>query len=215
MTEPHYKDLKTIFDEALSSRNLDCEKLAKLTGIPKHFILALQNLEIKKLPAAPYVKGYLKKIAAILELDDKELWQLYEKELTHKTSGAFDKLPANRFAVRGINKKNAILIIIGVLLLIYFIFNYKNLFGKPSLEITGPAESAISVENSTYTLTGKISPRDKFTINGAEIFTDQNGNFQFLYNLQPGINSIEFKVKKLLGAEKKEFRQIIFQPSGE
>lgn len=209
------KDFKTIIDEALNSKNIDYEKLSHLANVPKHYIIALVNSDIAKLPASPYVRGYIKKIAAILHLNQEELWQLHEQGLNHKQSGAFDKLPSNRFAIRRTNKKNIIISIIIILFFIYFIFSYKNLFGAPRLEIIFPNESLVVVTNPDFNLTGKINPKDKLTINNIEVLTDFNGNFQYLYTLQSGINTIEFKVKKLLGKEIIEVRQILYKPSGE
>ena len=106
--EPH-KDLKTLLNDALELRNVNHEKLAQLTGVPERFLWAIQNLEIDKLPSLPYVRGYIKKISEALDLNHEELWGLYRKELEYKTSGAYDKLPANRFAIKHLSKHSILL----------------------------------------------------------------------------------------------------------
>lgn len=207
------KNLQTIFEEAIEQKNLNCEKLSVLTGIPKKYLISLQNMESNTLPAYPYIRGYLKKICEVLNLDFKEIWKMYEKEISHKTSGAFDKLPVNRFAIEKINKKNIAAVIVAAAILIFFVLNFNNFFGKPYLEITNPKNPLITVFDSSINLTGQINPNDKITINGKEITTDLNGKFELIYEFQPGLNTIEFKVKKLLGKEKIEIRQIIFESS--
>lgn len=204
------KDFKTLLDEALDLRGINYEKLAQLTNIPKYYILALQNSDINKLPAAPYVRGYLKKIAEILHLNSDDLWKIYEKELAHKKSGAFDKLPTNRF-ITPRHRKKTIIITAVVLVLLYILLNYKNLFGWPILEINEPRDSFTAVSYSEFNLKGKIDPKDKLMINGMETLVDSNGNFQSFYHLQPGLNTIEFKTKKLLGKEKSVIKQILYQ----
>ncbi len=206
------KDFKTLLSEALGFKNISPEKLAQIINIPKQYILALQNLEIDKLPAAPYVHAYLKRIAAALSLNAEELWELYKKELAHKTSGAFDKLPANRFKIPSLNKK---VIAIGsaiILVLIYLLINVGPFSGTPLLDITDPQAPLMIVYEPAINLEGKINPGDKLTINGEEIASDKTGNFSFSFDLQPGLNTIEFRAKRFLGKETLLTKQVLYQP---
>ncbi len=205
------KNLQTIIEEALEQKNLNYEKLAALTGIPEKYIISLQSQELNRLPAYPYIRGYLKKICEILSLNFEESWKIYQKELSHKTSGAFDKLPINRFAIQKINKKNVATGIVIAILLVFFALNFNNFFGKPYLEITNPQDSLSTVSSSSINLAGKINPMDKLTINEKDIITDLNGSFESAYELQPGLNTIEFKVRKLLGKENSQIKQIILE----
>jgi len=205
------KTLQTIFEEALEQKNLSHEKLATITEIPKRYLIAIQNTELNKLPSAPYVRGYLKKISEVLGLNFEEIWEIYKKEMSHKTSGAFDKLPTNRFAIHKINKKSVVLVIVIAVLLLFFVLNFNNFFGKPYLNIENPREALVSTTDPVINLLGKINVKDKLTINGKEIVTDTVGNFETIYELQPGLNTVEFKVRKILGKENTEIRQIIFE----
>jgi cytoskeletal protein RodZ len=205
------KNLQTIFDEAMKQKNISYEKLAILTNIQEKYIIALQNMDTKNLPAFPYVRGYLKKICGILEINFEELWKEYKKELNYKTSGAFDKLPSNRFTIKKISKKNVAFAVTAIILLIFLILNFNNLFGKPPLTITFPSQAISTSSDASINLTGIINPSDKLTINDKEITTDSNGNFQSIYELRPGLNTIKFKVKKMAGPENSEIRQVILE----
>jgi cytoskeletal protein RodZ len=205
------KNLQEIFDEAMKQKNISYEKLAILTNIPEKYIVALQNIDIKNLPAFPYVRGYLKKICGTLGLNFEEMWKRYKNELNHKTSGAFDKLPSNRFAIRKINRKNVAFAVTAAILLVFLTLNFNNFFGKPLLTITFPSQALSTSSNSSIDLTGAVNPSDKLTINNKEVIADSRGNFQSTYELQPGLNTIEFKVKKIMGAENSETRQIILE----
>lgn len=209
--EPH-KDVKTLLSETLELKNLNIERLAQITGVPERYLWAIQNLEIDKLPPAPYVKGYIEKISKALNLHHEELWELYKKELEHKTSGTYDKLPVNRFAIKHIPKTIQFLIVIAVLVLIYGLVNLSHLLGEPKLIISNPPAPIITVSENIAVLSGETKQRDKLTINGEEIFVNQDGTFSKEYLLQPGFNSIEFKVKRFLGREKTITRQILYQP---
>jgi cytoskeletal protein RodZ len=205
------KSLQTIFEETLEQKNLSHDKLANLTAIPRRYIIAIQNLELNVLPSSPYVRGYLKKICEVLGLNFNDIWKIYEKELQHKTSGAFDKLPINRFAIHQINKKTVAGGLVSILLVIFLISNFNNFFAKPYLNIENPKEAITTTSEPAINLSGSIDPKNKLTINDREIVADPNGNFESIYELQPGLNTINFKVKKILGKENLEIRQVMFE----
>lgn len=212
--EPH-KDLKTLLNEALALKNVNHEKLAEITGIPERYIWAIQNVDTEKLPAAPYVRGYIKKISEILHLNHDELWEIYKRELTHKQSGAHDKLPENRFAIQHLSKKSILFLLFGALLVTYLLLNMDRLIGAPELLITNPADLIIATTESAIQLTGVAEQRDKLTVNDEEIFINPDGTFSKDYYLQPGLNTIEFKSKRLLGKETTEIRKVLYQPTVE
>ncbi len=209
----YHKDLKTLLDEALELRNVNLEKLSQTTGIPERYLWAIQNVDVERLPPSPYVRGYIKKISAVLNLNHDELWDLYKKELAHKTSGAYDKLPANRFAIKHISKKTIYLALLGVLFFTYLAFNLDRLIGEPKLEISNPAESITATSSDKIILSGALEKQaDKLTIGGKEVFVSADGTFSQEYSLQPGLNTIEFKAKRLLGREKIIIKQVLHQP---
>jgi lambda repressor-like predicted transcriptional regulator len=204
------------FNETLKEqfRNKGCsvEKLSGLTSIPDRYLTALLEGDFKKLPAVPYVRGYLIKIAAILDLNPQELWESYKNDQGIKSSGAEDKLPANRFAIKQVNKKMALGAIAGVLVGAYLIWNVGHLIGRPKLEIGYPLAQTVIVAEPFMKLTGNIDPADKFFINEQETVVGSEGAFEMDYNLEPGLNTLELKVKRFLGRETKAVRQIIYQP---
>src|SRR3989344_48366 len=124
--EPH-RNLKTLLDEALELRNVNHGKLAELTGIPERYIWAIQNLETEKLPSAPYVRGYIKKISEVLRLNHDEIWELYKKELSHNQSGAYDTLPTNRFAIKQLSRRAIFFSALGIILALYLLLNARQL----------------------------------------------------------------------------------------
>ncbi|MBU6142197.1 helix-turn-helix domain-containing protein [Patescibacteria group bacterium] len=213
LNEPHH-DLKTLLAEALELRNVDHEKLAQLTGISERYIWAIQNVELEKLPPAPYVRGYLKKIAEVLHLDHDEIWDLYRKELAHKTSGRYDTLPENRFAIRRISRTQIFWGVTGVLLAAYLLVNVGNLLGTPNLRITNPAQVITTTSDSHIVVSGTLDRQDKLTINGTEVFIDTNGVFSKDLPLQPGLNDITFAAQRFLGRQISVTRQVISTATG-
>ena len=90
---------------------------------------------------------------------------------------------------------------IAVILVIFLISNFNNFFTKPYLSIENPREAIITTYEPSINLFVNINPKDKLTINDREIVTDAYGNFESIFYLQYGLNTINFKVKKILGKE--------------
>ncbi len=216
MNDNRFKTLGEIIVEALKLRNLNTGKLSELTDIPVNYLIALSDDDLTELPSAPYVRGYLVKIADVLKIDANALLRAYKQEISLqslKTSGSSDKLPSNRYALNILTKK--IVIVSGitfVLIIFYLIWQTSGFFGTPKIEIINPLVDGIIIDNSTIRLSGEISAGDKLVINGEEVLSEENGRFEKDFSLQPGINTFEFKVKRFLGKETKIIRQIIYQP---
>ncbi|MBI3638581.1 helix-turn-helix domain-containing protein [Candidatus Wolfebacteria bacterium] len=210
--EIQHKTLQEILIEAMEFKGLTIPKLAQLTNIPERYLFAFRDNDLKKLPPAPYIRGYLMKIAEVLNIEGGALWEIYKRQNPVKTSGINDRLPANRFVIKSMNKKFIILGIVVILVIIYGIWEGSGYIGTPSIQITNPVENN-STSNLPYIkLAGKIDPQDKLTINEEEISSLDNGRFEKEFPLQSGVNTVEFKVKRFLGKEIKIVKQIIYQP---
>lgn len=205
------KSLKETIEEQLSIKGFSLERIAEITDIPLRYLEALMEGNTKKLPAAPYVRGYLLKIGKILGLDGNELWETYKKESGIKISGPEDRLPSNRFAIRAINKKYVIAAVIAIIVIGLLIWQAPRFLGQPPLSVTYPPEETTVVYGPEIIIIGKIDPRDKLIIDSEEILVDSEGNFSKNYSLQQGLNTIEIKTKRFLGKETKVVRQAIYQ----
>lgn len=211
------KNLSELLNEAMDLRGLDAKKVAELTDIPAHYVAALSEGEFEKLPAIPYVRGYLTRIAEALRIDVNLVLSAYQREIISrslKTSGAEDKLPQNRFGFKRSYWKKIFLgvIIVGLLFLVYRFWGIDNILGTPKIEIISPSLDNLIVNVSSIKLSGQVSPGDKLTINDEEVLTGKDGRFEKNFSLQPGTNPIEFKAKRFLGKETTIIRHVIYQP---
>lgn len=205
------KQLKDIILEKLEGKGLNLEKLASLTGIPRHYLEYILKGEWGKMPASPYSRGYFRKLEGVLDCADEDLWKIYKEETEVASSGANDKLPENRFAIK---RKSPKWIWIGAVLAVlagYAAINARQLIGIPRLNIDNPLSATVISNNPFYNFSGAIDPKDKLFINGEEVYTEQDGRFQQNYDLQPGLNTFEVIAKRFLGKEVKSVKQIIYQ----
>ena len=204
------KTFQELFSEAVSLRGLNLERLSEMTGVPKDYLESFISGDFKKLPSLPYTRGYLMKTSEILGINGDYLWSVYKEETADIKKS--DRLPVNRFAPKRKSKKGILIAIILFFAIIYLAFEIDDLLGIPEIKINRPAENNEITSEQFIKLNGEISDFfDKLTINNEEIPVEKNGNFEKEYRLQPGMNKIEFKVKRFLGKEIKVEREIIYQ----
>lgn len=207
MEKTNFRDL---FKEHLELKGLNSKKLAELTGIPERYIEALTEGQDKNLPPAPYVRGYIYKLSLILDFDKESMWRLYQSDARIHRSGQTDRLPSNRFAVKTINKKWLMGILVGTFLVLYLGTNVYQMFNAPNIRINFPATETLVWKNPSITLRGIAESINTLTINGVEVYVSKDGKFEKSYSLQPGLNTLEFVAKKFLGRETKILRQVIY-----
>lgn len=207
------KTLKDFLRETIELKGYSLDRLSHLSEIPHRYLELILDGNYAKLPAAPYIRGYLVRLASILELNGEEIWQAYKKEIAPKSSGKNDKLPENRFAIKTVKKGWIFAGLAAILLLVYGGINAGQLIGKPRITVFSPTENSSVTAEATALLSGKINPRDKLTINGSEVPVGKSGEFSENYNLEGGVNTFEIVVKRLLGRETKIIKQIFYQPN--
>src|SRR3989344_5110349 len=155
------KLLKDILEEEMREKNITASKIIQETEIAERYINAFLKGEKDKLPPAPYVRGYLKRIAASLSLDHDYLWKIFLSETTLKRSGASDMLPKNRFALKKINKKLFVYAMIAAILMIYGAMNAGRFLGLPKIDIENPLSGTIVTTANIITLKGVVGERNK------------------------------------------------------
>lgn len=203
--------VKELVEEALREKKISIARLAEMTDIPERYVAMLVSEEQKGLPPAPYVRGYLMKIAGALGLDGQTVWQAYKKQLELKTSGERDVLPTNRFAFKRVNRGKVFAILALLVIVLGGGSWLRAVMGTGEIDIMNPVEDSVVTYESSIDLRGKIDPSDRLIINNEDVAIDTSGYFEKQFSLEPGINSIEFKVKRLLGKETTVVKQIIYQ----
>ncbi len=203
---------RDFLQEYIDIKGFSTKKLCDATGIPERYLEALLEGNNDALPPAPYIRGYIGKLANVLDFNKEEMWRLYKKEIAFLSSGANDHLPGNRFAIKKINKRSVITGACGILLLIYVSINFNKLLGAPQLEIIYPTTNNLIIHQPLISIEGKAGTDNKLTINEEELLVDDDGRFKKELNLDPGINTITIVSKKFLGREKKVTKKIIYEP---
>jgi len=207
------KTFSAVIVDAMKAQGMTFEKLVQATGISDRFLGLILNENLDKLPASPYVHGYIMKIAEVLRLDGERIWMEYFKD-SHgvRRSGAADMLPGRRLDPRHRPRKVFILgIAIIVLVLGYVAFRIQQSVGEPVLSTN--ITDNMKVTAAEFDVKGSIDPKDQISLNGTQLYPDPRGNFEEKIELQPGFNTLSFDVKKFLGNEYTTNKQIFYQAS--
>jgi sorbitol-specific phosphotransferase system component IIA len=93
-------------------------------------------------------------------------------------------------------------------LLVFLGLRLNNILGKPEIEVSLPETTS----SDTITVTGKIQPGDSLTLNNEVIYADETGRFAKEVQLEPGLNTLEFRAQRHLGRETKIIKRVYYQP---
>ena len=200
-----------LLEQALREKKISIARIAELTDIPERYVTLLITGERQGLPPAPYVRGYLIKIATALGLDGQAMWQLYRKQQELKTSGERDTLPTNRFAFRRMSKRSIWIVVVAAIAVLAGGWWLHTVMGSGHIDISNPAENNVVVHEAFIDVRGTVQAGDRLTINNEDVPVDRSGYFEKRLSLEPGVNTVEFKAKRLLGKEQTVVRQVIYQ----
>ena len=205
------KDITETLKDLMNTKDIGQARLASLTDVPARFIEALLQGDFDRLPPRPYVRGYLFKVSSVLGVESEDLWQIYRASVDGYASGERDRLPTNRYAIKKMSPK-VIAGGLGVLVLVLLIiFNFNRILGRPTLELNLPE----STQEQVITVTGRVAANDRLTLNDELIYTDESGRFEKQVQLEPGLNTLEFKARHYLGRETSVIRQVFYQPTAQ
>lgn len=193
----------------MEAKGLDVGKLADLTDVPQRFITSLIGGDFKHLPSEPYIRGYLFKIAGVLDADPHFLWRTFRQSADIRSSGPADALPTNRFSLKKVSSKKLWIFLTVLALLVFLGFRLNSILGKPSLEVTLPETTT----NQIISVSGRVASGDTLTLNNEVIYSNEEGHFVKEVQLEPGLNTLEFKVKRRLGRETRVMKQVFYQPT--
>jgi cytoskeletal protein RodZ len=200
--------------KAMRAKGVDFKALAEKTDIAPSYIRALLDRSFDHLPATPYVRGYLRSIADVLDVDFDQLWQEFVVEKGTKQSGKDDTLPFNRFASQPINKKTIVIATLVLVALVLIVPRIAGFLGKPGIEVTAPPTNQYQSQSSQFLLQGHVdNPRDKVLINADEAIVSSDGTFSKEVYLEEGQNLFTITARRLLGRSTTMTRTIFYTPA--
>jgi cytoskeletal protein RodZ len=207
-----------LFEEFLAARmrekGITLKRLGEATGIAPIHLENMLRGDFEHMPSTPYFRGYVMRVAKVLDFDGEEWWGRLKKEGPVKDAGPADVLPKNRFVKQSISKSTWIIGAAAVIVVIYLTLAFPRIAGKPILTVTFPASNPYAATSTTITFRGTVRNADALYLNNEEIAIAKDGSWEKLVLLSENSpNTFAITAKKLLGGETTVTEQIIYSSS--
>lgn len=191
--------------------------LSARTGIPAKHLKKIEKGEWCDLPSGVYVKGFLKKYARMVGLDEAEVATRYENEWNQicalPVSFAAGKQNLTRFGFLKNISLRVILISAAVVFVVgYVSWQFKVILERPDLNLTNPKTEDVTSAAAVLELAGHVSPGAALTINNDPVYPEEDGVFKKDVELLTGLNVLEIKAVSRFGKESKIIRRVTFNP---
>jgi len=196
-------------------RGLSQDDIAKKVGIHKKYIAILENNDYQNFPPDVYIIGFIKRFARALNIDEKKILEIYNKEknIQNISRSKTIKLPniTKKFSFK-LDSKLLTLLIIAIIFIgsiIYIGYQIFSINTAPTINIEQPQNNITTTENSIH-LKGFVKPISaELKINDNLINLNENGNFEQEIFLKPGLNVIEIISTNRFGKQTKKIITII------
>lgn len=192
---------QTIGDLLRSARekaHFTLEDLAKDSHIKLEYLVALEDNNFDALPAATFIKAYIRNYARLFKLDEKPLFAILRRDYEESVKG---QLIPREFLYPQLKKKTLWspihLVFLSVMMVFVVFFSYAawqwyQLNRPPALVLISPEEDAEVASRVIFQ--GNTKANAILTINSAPVALRADGSFETeLYLPQEGVNTVTIK----------------------
>jgi hypothetical protein len=187
--------------------NFDIKTVSILTQIKPTYLESLEKGDWDALPSDVYIRGFIKSLARVYNLEEKVLIEQYEKE--HGFTPKARPKTQNKRQFNFTPKTIIVLVslFLGLLLVGYVASQIRSILAPPRLELTEPGED-ITIQGNTLVISGRAEIGADVTINEQIVLADKNGQFTESLILSPGVNTIEVKARNKFNRESTVSRRV-------
>lgn len=210
------KTVGEILKEERLRQGYSLQEFARLTQIKLQHLQALEQDQFDQLPAAAFVKGYIKCYARILDFDVKPLLALLRRDYQQSAEG---KLLPREFIQPVMRKKRFwkpvtfVVMAVAALFLVlmgYVGWQWYSLNKPPELTVTQPKED--QVVSSEVVVAGQTEPETIVTVNAQPVAAKPDGTFRTqLYIPKEGVSTVTVEVTDRRGKSRLEQRTVYVQ----
>jgi len=182
-------------------RKLTLDAVAVELRIPPKHLKALEQGKLAVFAAEVYARGAYIKYARYLGVDRQDTYYAFLRSLSGTHERVSLRLPQRaRWLVRVWTPAGVIVLTVlaGVLAVAgYLGVQVREFVRLPSLELIGPVSGI--VEASQVAVRGRAEEKAYVTINGETVFLAEDGTFEAILPLRPGINVLQLEAKGASG----------------
>ena len=193
--------LGEVLREARERKQIDVGRAERETKIRARYLEALEAGRYEELPGAVYTKGFLRNYGRYLDLQPEHLIALYRSEAGAEPGEPrlVSLAPAAAAAPRSLVITPGALLAVALTVLVagfgaYLVYQFVTFARVPQLVITDPPSDIANYSGMDYRLRGRTEPNSRVTVDGLrenpETLADEQGEFEVLIGLVPGVNVI-------------------------
>ncbi len=207
----------SIFRRRREGTGMTLGAAAKQTGVPRHYLSALEEGRYSDLPGFVYGKSFVRVYGAFLGLSVAPLLRAFVDEYTlvRATRGIKRKLKTEKPARAFITPFRVRCFLAGSLALVLGIYMGGELIRfvrPPALTIMSPEDELITIA-SAVRVAGSVDPKAVLTVNDVSV-NNEEGNFSVLVPMNVGVNTIHVRASRRHGKETRVVRNVIRNASG-
>ena len=199
-----------LLKEERLKKGFTLEQIEKSTKIRAKFIAAIETDNYQKLPAAPYIQGFIKNYSTFLGLRSSTILALFRRQFTQKsTSKKILDAPLTESGWRLTPNKviiSLVFVLIGSLFL-YFYIQYQALHKSPPITLEGPQTELVTKEEIVAVF-GKTDKDATLTINQEPVLVKDDGRFFKEIPLTVGNNTLVIEATSRVGEKTTEVRRV-------
>lgn len=204
--------------ESRKNKGLTPARLSEISRIPLWHLKSIEEGNYGNLPPEVYLRGVFSRLARFLELSPKDVLIKYYEDNSQLKITEEAIAPVNRqislsyWAITP--KKIAIFLSALFLVLIsaYLWYQYEVFIGPPTLVLLDPKQD-VEVQSPEIKIKGNTDSGVSLTINGQNVYVNQDGFFDLTVNLIAGINAIEIRAKNRREQVSTIVRRILYKNS--
>src|SRR3989344_3095051 len=199
--------------EARAAAKLSPAAVAQKTKIRPAYVRALEECRFDDIPyALIYQKHFIRRYAEVVGLPTPSLLQQFVLEdapARPPLPRQKRRLPSRCQNLPALLKGMAVTVVV-LGLLSYLGWQVHSIVTPPALAIFTPPDGYVTTQ-SDILIYGATAKEARVYLNGQEITTDGQGQFEKTVNLSPGINTLEISAKKRHGKISRSTRHVILK----
>jgi transcriptional regulator with XRE-family HTH domain len=167
--------------EAREAHHISLKTAAKRLKINEKYLRALEEEQFEVLPQGAYILGFLRNYALFLNLNYKEIQELYHQHYEKKpevTLAPGEKRKRTTAFVLTPGKVIGFFVAVASGLLLWYLFHqYQLLTAPPALALFLPRDGEV-YDSKKINIVGQTDPDATLLINGEEVNLSSDGEFQ-------------------------------------
>lgn len=190
------KTVGEILKQARTDQSISVATLAAQTKIQIKYIRALEENSFDKLPAAAFVKGFVRNYARVVGKDPEGLLAIFRRDYDQNERGEI--VPRGLVVARQKRWQwtPTVTVMMAIVMVItvfggYLAFQLRILSRPPTLVVAGPAENAKVGRN--VVVTGKSDGDATVTVNSKPVVVNEQGEWSETVLLSAGEHTITIR----------------------